>query len=234
MAVIMAATKYLKMTRQIFEITETLSKRVVVVAPGKYSATELARVANHAYLTEEVQLNADNSICDSNIDILCDEALDELCDEDLFGYQCILHDDIKVFLHELALEISYAAREVAKDKENGVCKLYVNVRNHIGYHIEVVSESGYEAISIQCGKASNTVYLHRQYDGRINSFPSVREIEENLVHLVSMKPIYTPGIELPYVAERSIEQLRQDVADYILSLHEDVMVMYVGSGYGGM
>lgn len=234
MAVDYGSHEVFKMTRQIYEITETLSKRVVVVAPGKYSTLELSRVAHRAYSLEEIQLTADNSLCGSCIDILDDEALNELCDADLCGYQHILHDDIKVFLHELACEISHATREIAKDRENKVLRLYVNAKSQIGYHIEVVSEPGYEAISIQCGKASNMVYLYRQLDGRINSFPSVKEIEDNLTCLVCMGPIYTPGVESPFVAARSIEELRQDVSDYILSLHDDVMAMYVGSGYGGM
>lgn len=214
-----------KMKRLVYEVREILSKQIAVLVPDDVESAH--DLLEDAYKEHVLELNADNSLCDLVTVDMSSDYSGELAD-----LQHILHPDIHLFLKELATDIFCECHKAAKSVDYGTYNMFSTKMT--GYGIKVTSRTDFESISISCGSPSRFIYLYRGENKRVNSFPSAEEIELLLTQVVSLKDLDIEGVCEPYVTNSSVLQLKEDAADFILSLRTDVMGVYKGSGYGGM
>lgn len=219
-----AGMKYFNMKRMIYEVREILSKQIAVVVPD--DTVSVIDLVEDAYRDQVIELNAD-SLCEMDIVDLGNDFTGEITD-----LQHILHPDVHLFLKELATDIFCECHKAAKSVDYGTYNMFST--KEPGFGIKVTSETGFESISISCGYPSRFVYLYRGKDKRVNSFPSAEEIELRLIQIVSLADVDVNDVDTPYMTDRSISQLKEDAANFILSLRPDVMGVYKGTGYGGM
>lgn len=209
----------------ICEVREILSKQVAVLLPDDVESAH--DLVEDAYRDQFIELNADNSLCElATVDMGGDY------EGEIADLQHILHPDIHTFLKELAADIWCECHKAAKSTDYGTYNMFSTKK--AGYGIKVTSQTDFESISISCGLPSRFIYLYRAENKRINSFPSVEEIELLLIQVVSLKDLDIEGVCEPYVTDSSVSQLKEDAADFILSLHANVMGVYKDTGYGGM
>ena len=223
----------IKMEKRIYKVKETLTRKFILIAPEGISDSEYEQLFDDVYRDQVVEFNADNSICDYEISEIPSvetkflEGVEEMSD-----FQHILHPDIHLFLKELATDIFCECHKAAKSMDYGTYVMFST--KECGFGIKITSHADFESISISCGSPSRFIYLHRAENKRVNSFPCAEEIERRLIQVVSLKELDIADVSNPYVTDNSVHALKEEAADFILSLHSDVMGIYKGTGYGGM